>query len=64
MFSTIDMATLERMLVGGSLALLAVVVAFGPELKRRLVQLRARGRSATPVLTSGASAIRVASRNS
>ena len=64
MLSTIDLATLERMLVGGSLAFLAVVVAFGPELKRYLRRLRARGRSASPVLAGNASGIRVGTRAS
>lgn len=33
---------LERMVVGGFLAALAIAVAFGPELRRTLTRMRAR----------------------
>ena len=39
----IDALFLERLLIGGLLAALAVVVAFGPELRRAVVRLRHRG---------------------
>ena len=38
----IDVLFLERLVIGGLLAALAVVVAFGPELRRALVRLRHR----------------------
>jgi hypothetical protein len=41
----IDMLLLERLLIGGFLGALAVVVAFGPELRQAVVRLRARGTS-------------------
>jgi hypothetical protein len=38
----IDVLFLERLVIGGLLAALAVVVAFGPELRRAVVRLRHR----------------------
>jgi hypothetical protein len=38
----VDVLFLERLVIGGLLAALAVVVAFGPELRRALVRLRHR----------------------
>lgn len=38
----VDPYFLERMIVGGALAVLAVAVAFGPELRRSLVRMRSR----------------------
>lgn len=43
MLTGIDMLLLERLLIGGFLGALAVVVAFGPELRQALVRLRRRG---------------------
>ena len=43
MLTGIDMLFLERLLIGGLLAALAVVVAFGPELRQTVVRLRHRG---------------------
>ncbi len=39
----IDVLFLERLVIGGLLAALAVGVAFGPELRRTVVRLRHRG---------------------
>ena len=39
----IDGLFLERLVIGGLLAALAVAVAFGPELRRAVVRLRHRG---------------------
>ena len=39
----IDALFLERLVIGGLLAALAVAVAFGPELRRAVVRLRHRG---------------------
>jgi hypothetical protein len=39
----VDMLLLERLVIGGFLGALAVVVAFGPELRQALVRLRQRG---------------------
>lgn len=63
-FSIIDMAQLERLVVGGLLAVLAVAVAFGPELGRHLTQMRSRGRMARPVLPGEASNLGVESQAS
>jgi len=38
----IDPVVLERFVVGGVLAAIAVAVAFGPELSRALVRVRSR----------------------
>ena len=42
--------TLSRFLVGGALAWVAVSVAFGPELIRTLVRLRARSFETVPIV--------------
>jgi hypothetical protein len=39
----IDTLLLERLVIGGFLGALAVVVAFGPELRQAVVRLRQRG---------------------
>lgn len=39
----VDMLLLERLVIGGFLGALAVVVAFGPELRQAVVRLRQRG---------------------
>lgn len=39
----IDVLFLERLVIGGLLAALAVAVAFGPELRRAVVRMRQRG---------------------
>jgi hypothetical protein len=39
----IDTLLLERLVIGGLLGALAVVVAFGPELRQAVVRLRHRG---------------------
>ena len=38
-----DMLLVERLVIGGFLGALAVVVAFGPELRQAVVRLRQRG---------------------
>ncbi len=53
MIGTMDMATVERLLVGGVLALLALIVAFGPEIREQLGRLRARGRAAPAMAADG-----------
>jgi hypothetical protein len=40
--STIDPVVLERLVVGGPLAVAAVAIAFGPELRALIVRLRSR----------------------
>lgn len=50
--SAFDPSQLERFIVGGLLAALAVAVAFGPELRRALGRVRARDRAAARALTS------------
>jgi hypothetical protein len=47
----IDPVTLERYLVGGVLAAVALAVAFGPEVSRALVRVRSR---TVPVERDGA----------
>jgi hypothetical protein len=44
----IDYMSLERLLVGGLLASLAIAVAFGPELGRALARLRSRRADEVP----------------
>ena len=44
----IDAMLLERLLIGGLLATLAVTVAFGPELGRALSRLRSRRADEVP----------------
>ncbi len=43
MLTGIDVLFLERLLIGGLLAAMAVVVAFGPELRQTMVRMRRRG---------------------
>ena len=57
MISTIDMATVERLLVGGVLAVLALLVTFGPEIRDKFGRLRARGRSTTAFASEGSPAL-------
>jgi hypothetical protein len=45
--SSIDPTFVERFLLGGLLAVVAVGVAFGPELRRFFQRLRGRGELAT-----------------
>jgi hypothetical protein len=45
----IDPMSLERLLIGGLLASLAIAVAFGPELGRALARLRSRRVDEVPV---------------
>lgn len=56
MLGSIDMAALERILVGGALALLAFLVSFGPEFRRQLWRMRTRGRAAAPLAAPAATA--------
>lgn len=56
MIASIDMDALERLLVGGALALLALLVAFGPEARRQLWRMRTRERAPGPLTTPGAAA--------
>lgn len=40
--AAIDILFMERLVIGGLLAAMAVAVAFGPELRRAVVRLRRR----------------------